>query len=70
MNRCAHRLVSAYLDRQYGSDDSCCDEPEQHERRDQSLLVSSPSRLGAPQLGTGVRIDRLEDVPRGQGVEN
>ncbi|TML12831.1 MAG: hypothetical protein E6G39_11070 [Actinobacteria bacterium] len=69
--RCrAHRLVSAHLEGKYGSDDSGCNECQQHEDGDQPLLVPSLSRLGTPQLVTRIRIDRLEDVPRGQGVEN
>jgi hypothetical protein len=32
--------------------------------------VPSLARLGTPKLGARVRIDRLEDVPRRQGVEN
>jgi hypothetical protein len=58
------------VSRQHCPDHSCCDECEQHARGDQTLLVSSLSRLGTPELVAGIRIDRLENVPRGQGVEN
>ena len=68
--RRAHRLVPAHLEGEHGSDDAGRNECKQREDGDQPLLVPSLSRLGTPQLVTRIRIDRLEDVPRGQGVEN
>jgi hypothetical protein len=58
------------VDCHHASDDSRRDQCEQHAGGDQPLLVPSLPRLGTPQLVTGIRIDRLEDVPRRQGVEN
>ena len=66
----AHRLVSAHVGRDHASGDAGRDQREQRGGSDEPLLVASLARLGPPYLGAGIRIDRLEDVPRRQGVEN
>jgi hypothetical protein len=67
---CAHRLVPAHMGGNHASDHPGRDQCEQRARGDEPLLVASFARLGPPELVASIRIDRLEDVPRRQGVEN
>jgi hypothetical protein len=64
----SNRLVAANVHPDHGADDSGRDQGEQRRRHDQSALLPLPARLCTPQLRASVGIDRLEDVPRGQGV--
>jgi hypothetical protein len=67
---CAHGLVTAHVGCEQCADDSGRNQREQHARCNQSLLVPSLPRLRTPKLVAGIRVDRLEDVPGRQGVEN
>ena len=66
----AHRLVPVDVRRDHAADDAGRDQREQRAGGDQPPLVASLLRFGPPHLGAGVRIDRLEDIPGRQGVEN
>jgi hypothetical protein len=66
----ADRLVSTHVGRDHTAGDTGRDECEQCAGSDEPLLVAPLARLGPPYLGAGIRIDRLEDIPRRQGVEN
>ena len=62
--------MSADVRRNDTADDSCRDQREQRARRNEPVFVASLTCLRAAQLVAGVGIDRLKDVPRGQGGEN
>jgi hypothetical protein len=55
---------------QHAADNTGRDQCQQRGGSDKALLVASLARRGPPCLGAVVRIDRLEDIPRRQGVEN
>jgi hypothetical protein len=59
-----------HVRRDHGADDSCRDQREQRTDRDQPLPVAALLRFCAPKLAASIRVDRLEDIPGGQGVEN
>jgi len=63
-------FVTADVGRDHTADDSRCDQREQRAGRDEPMLVPPLTCLCASQLVARVGIDRLKDVPRGQGVEN
>jgi hypothetical protein len=62
--------MPAKVRRDHGAHDAGRDQRQQRTGRDQPLPVAPLLRFGAPELTARIRIDRLEDIPGGQGVEN
>jgi hypothetical protein len=56
--------------RDHGPDDAGRDQCQQRADRDQPPPVAPLLRFGPPKLAACIRIDRLEDIPGWQGVEN
>jgi hypothetical protein len=54
----------------HGADDAGRDQRQQRADCDQPPPVASPLRFHPPKLAACIRIDRLEDIPGRQGVEN
>jgi hypothetical protein len=52
------------------AEDACRDQRQKQARNHEPPLTPSLACLLAPNLRAGVRVDRLEDVPGRQGVEN
>jgi hypothetical protein len=68
--RGAHRVVPVEVDCDDGAEDAPDDQQQKHARRDQPAVAPSLPCVEPPAPGRGIRIDRLEHVPRRQGVEN
>jgi hypothetical protein len=53
-----------------GAENASDDQQQEHARRDEPALAPSFPCIEPPALRRGIRIDRLEHIPRRQGVEN